>query len=555
LNNIETRDSDDKKSPGFFSGLRACVIEKTAQEKVFILIYLAVLITISLIRVRLLSTPFERDEGEYAYIGQTLLHGGKLFRDAFTMKLPGTSMMYALWMLLFGESVEAIHIGLLITNIISAFLVLRVAKAWGGTSVNGIIASVIFLMLSVSQSALCFAAHATHFVVFFCLFALLIFESALKKDSILLYFIAGIFFGLSLFMKQQGALFLLLPLVLLIKEKRTEKVSWIKAAFSSLPLIIGAFVPIIALSMYLSAIGTFNKFYFWIFQYSSAYGSRVDSIVGSLILLNSLGVLIERTPLFWISCLAGIVYSFTLRKTKYAQRSLLFLGAGVLVVTPGFYFREHYFVALFPALALTGALLFDYMQSRFSANGWGKYGSAVILCLMLLISLAIESPYYFVTSPDKVVEKTYGKLNVFTSSKMIGEYLKKNTLPTDKIQVLGSEPQIYFFSNRRSASGHIYMYGLMENHEYAKTMQRELAQDIITQKPKYLVFSLEKSSWMLTPESNMWLWEWYKNYTSGHYVIDCLGVLDKDTLTNFVWGKDIRNITSPMAFIISKRVN
>ena len=46
--------------------------ERTPQEKVFILIYLIALTIILLIRLRLLSTPFERDEGEYAYIAQTL---------------------------------------------------------------------------------------------------------------------------------------------------------------------------------------------------------------------------------------------------------------------------------------------------------------------------------------------------------------------------------------------------------------------------------------------------------------------------------------------------
>jgi len=533
--------------------LRAYISERTSQEKAFFVIYLAVLAVILFIRLRLLATPFERDEGEYAYIGQTLLHGGSLFKDALTMKLPGTSMMYALWMLLFGESVEAIHLGLLLTNFISAFLILWLVRKWEGSNTQGITASIIFLMLTLSQSALGFAAHATHFVILYCLVALLILERALKKQSPLLYFTAGFFFGLSLFMKQQGAMFLLLPIIFIIKEKRAAKTTMMKAIVEIVLLLVGAILPFGVLSIYLSALGTFDKFYFWIFQYSTAYGGRVDPIIGSLIFLNSLGVLIERTPQFWILSLSGVIYAFSLWKTTYAQRSLLFLLAGLLVISPGFYFREHYFMAVLPALAMTGSLLIDYMQKKFSTEGWGRFGSACIISLLLILSFVVESPYYFGYSPEKVVEKTYGKMNVFTTSKMIGEYIKANTSPSDKIQVLGSEPQIYFFSNRRSASGHIYMYGLMENQEYAREMQQELARDIINEKPKYIIFSLEKSSWMLSPDSDMWLWEWYKKYNAENYDVKCLGVFDKDTLTQYIWGDKILTNNASLAVIISKR--
>ena len=544
---------DEPKMVNLTGRLRRYISERTPQEKAFFVIYLAVLAVILFIRLRLLSTPFERDEGEYAYIGQTLLHGGSLFKDAFTMKLPGTSMMYALWMYLFGESIQAIHLGLLLTNLISAFLLLSLVKKWGGSITNGMTASIIFLMLCLSQSALGFAAHATHFVVMYCLMALLILERALQKHSTPLFFIAGLLFGLSLFMKQQGALFLLLPIIFILKEKRVAKTPRMKVIIQTVVLLAGAILPFVALSVYLSALGAFDKFYFWIFQYSTAYGGRVDPIVGSLIFLNSIGVLIERTPLIWILSLSGLVYAFTLLNTKYAQRSLLFLLAGLLVVSPGFYFREHYFIAIFPALAMTGSLLMDYMQKKFSAKGLGKFGPAFILSLLLLLSFVVESPYYFMYSPEKVVEKTYGKMNVFTTSKMIGEYIKANTSPLDKIQVLGSEPQIYFFSNRRSASGHIYMYGLMENQEYAREMQQELVQDIINEKPKYIVFSLEKSSWMLSPDSDMWLWEWYKKYNAEHYDVTCLGVFDKDTLTQYIWGDKISTNNASLAVIISKR--
>jgi len=38
--------------------------------------------------------------------------------------------------------------------------------------------------------------------------------------------------------------------------------------------------------------------------------------------------------------------------------------------------------------------------------------------------------------------------------------LRAHTAPTERIAVIGSEPQIYFFAQRHAATGYIYMYAL-----------------------------------------------------------------------------------------------
>src|SRR5271157_5438440 len=66
------------------------------------------------IRLRLLGIPLERDEGEFAYMGQLMLQGIPPFLTSYSLKLPGTYSAYALIMLLFGQSVAGIHIGFII---------------------------------------------------------------------------------------------------------------------------------------------------------------------------------------------------------------------------------------------------------------------------------------------------------------------------------------------------------------------------------------------------------------------------------------------------------
>ena len=69
-----------------------------------IALLLVVLTVVTAVRVRLLDMPLERDEGEYAYVGQLMLQGVPPYQEAYTMKWPGTAAMYALFMGLFGET-------------------------------------------------------------------------------------------------------------------------------------------------------------------------------------------------------------------------------------------------------------------------------------------------------------------------------------------------------------------------------------------------------------------------------------------------------------------
>ena len=80
------------------------------------------------VRVRLLDVPLERDEGEYAYMGQLMLQGVPPYTEAYNMKLPGTAMMYALFMALFGQTTSGIHAGLMAVNAASIVLVFLVGR-------------------------------------------------------------------------------------------------------------------------------------------------------------------------------------------------------------------------------------------------------------------------------------------------------------------------------------------------------------------------------------------------------------------------------------------
>src|SRR5579863_4838392 len=87
-----------------------------------------ILTATALLRIHLIDSPLERDEGEYAYAGQLMLQGIPPYRLAVNMKLPGTYAAYALILAAFGQSIAAIHAGLLLANAGSIVLIFLLGR-------------------------------------------------------------------------------------------------------------------------------------------------------------------------------------------------------------------------------------------------------------------------------------------------------------------------------------------------------------------------------------------------------------------------------------------
>jgi hypothetical protein len=140
-------------------------------------------------------------------------------------------------------------------------------------------------------------------------------------------------------------------------------------------------------------------------------------------------------------------------------------------------------------------------------------------------------------SPIEICRRSYG-LNPFAESLQIAQFIKQNSTENDRIAVLGSEPQIYFYSDRRSVTGYIYTYAMTENHEYALEMQQEMIREIETARPKFIIFINVPTSWVFKATSNNMIFDWYRSYYPKYY--DEVGAVDMLSFdkTLFIWGPD-----------------
>jgi hypothetical protein len=492
------------------------------------------------VRIRLLSVPLERDEGEFAYFAQLMLHGVPPYLHAYTLKFPGAPLMYALFMLLFGQSAWGIHFGLLIVSSTTIVMVYLLARRLFGPEA-GFAAATAYAVLSLSQGVYGVFAHATHFVVLFALAGYLLLMRALESGRTVILFCSGLCFGLAILMKQHGIFFALFALLYFLRERRVRLAGgWQRLTRDSLLFVSATVVPFGVCCLVLLMYGTFDKFWFWTFEYAREYMTYEPFHKGVRNFQRLFGRIVQTSLFLWVAAGTGIVLLFADKEAKRGRvfaAGLLFFS--FLAISPGLHFRRHYFIMLLPAIALLTGSAVGSAGNLLAQRNIGRYSWGIPALLFLTVafySVYQEREFFFSMDPDTASRYTYGE-NPFPESVRIAQYIKEHSSANDRIAVLGSEPQIYFYSDRLSATGHIYMYGLMENQKYAPVMQQELIRETEAAKPKYIVFINVYSSWLIRPESPKFLSDWAQRYLVENY--DKTGVVDIfPDRTIYLWDTD-----------------
>jgi Dolichyl-phosphate-mannose-protein mannosyltransferase len=496
-----------------------------------------VLAATALIRLHLRNFPLERDEGEYAYAGQLIVQGIAPYKIADNMKLPGTYAAYAALMAIFGQTPAGIHEGLLLVNALTIWMIfLAGARLFGRLA--GLAAAASYALLALSPSVLGFAAHASHFVVFFAMAGLLVFMRALRTKSSGMLFACGLLFGMAFLMKQPGITFALFAgLYLLIDEIRNRKpgrfLDWLGVARSIALFSAGVLIPFGVTCLLLWRAGAFAEFWFWTVTYARQYVGIVKPSVGLIYFRMALRTVTAASLPLWL--LAGVGLTAFLWNSSIRSHALLvtlFLACSFLAICPGFYFRQHYFVIILPALALLiGAAVGSAAQKI--PPGWLRALPIVIFALICAVVLFRQRTVLFEMDPQTACRHIYG-YNPFPEAIPVADYIRSHSSPNDTVAVIGSEPEIYFYAHRHSATGYIYTYSLMEPQPYASRMQKQMADEIAAASPAFVVFIAVPSSWLVRPNSDRFILDWTKRYVHEHYQL--VGVADILPQTQYRWG-------------------
>ena len=576
--------------------------ETLRRHRAWLLVALAVLFVL-VVRVRLREMPLERDEGEYAYAGQLILHGVPPYKEAYNMKLPGTYAAYAVIMAVFGQSPSGIRLGLALVNAASIILVFRLGRRLLDEAA-GVAAAVAFALLSLSPSVLGLAAHATHFVVLATVGGILVLlracpptlqsplpgvrsqesgisiqQPAPRNNGLLAA--SGLLFGLAFLMKQHGLFFGLFGALYLLWVRVGE---WLAAAGvrtqqpgvrslrerNELALTgpasraglarllrnlgwfaLGWLLPYGLTCVVLWCAGVLPQFVFWTITYAAKYASAVSLVNGPAMLRAALRVVVGPNLVFWVLPWIGALVmwwedrldgassrsqvpgprsevegqeaeacpsSIVNRKSqipgaRFFLTALLFCSFASASV--GLYFREHYFITVLPVLALLTGVAVSRALYLLKHDQTIELFLALPILGMFVIAVGAaligHGPVWLALPRDEALRSIFGS-TLFAQTARAADYLKSHTAKDARVAVLGSEPEIYFLSGRRSASGHIYMYPLMEEHPYALKMQEEMIGEIERNRPEYMIYIDDEFSWLPRRGSERRIFDWWKAY-------------------------------------------
>jgi Dolichyl-phosphate-mannose-protein mannosyltransferase len=529
------REKKDLRTPHAPIGAPSALLEAAAG-----FLILAAILAVVIARIRLLGVPLERDEGEYAYMGQLMLQGIAPYGVAANMKLPGTSGAYALIMAILGQTAVGIHAGLLLVNAASIVLVYLIGKRLFDPdlplrriSPAALAAAGAYAVLSVGMGVLGVWAHATHFVVLPALGAtLLLMRWSVSRHRVTLL-VSGLLCGVAFIMKQPGLLFTFFGLFWVAWSHRTGQKAESKPgggllsailppAGRDLALFSGAVaLPFGVTCLLLWYAGVFERFWFWVVTYGRYYGSMATLSQGVQAFGLFFPKIVGNAWGIWLLAAVGTALQFAEKRASKAFL-LVFLAVSFAAVCPGLYFREHYFVLVLPAIALLAgaAVSRPAKDSKLAATRIGRLlaGNAGLWLIVAALAVAVggQRLFLFESSPIDVSRAAYIG-NPFVEAVEVASYVKAHSSPNSTLAVLGSEPEIYFYASRRSATPYIYVYPLMEMHPLAAQMQEEFISDVERSAPEYVVMVNVAYSWLAQPGSSKRVFVWWTHYQTEHY--------------------------------------
>jgi hypothetical protein len=132
----------------------------------------------------------------------------------------------------------------------------------------------------------------------------------------------------------------------------------------------------------------------------------------------------------------------------------------------------------------------------------------------------------------------------------IGRYIREHSAADARVAVFGSEPQIYFYAHRRSASGFIYMYDLVQLNDYAGKFQRDMITEIEAARPQFLVVVEVYSSWLNRTGADETLDRWSSDYMRRFYDGIGMAYVYPDH-SDYVWGPESAKGRSDTKFVIA----
>ena len=492
----------ERASAGIFDLFRAIAKPST--------VLIAILALTFYLRLLSFGQTIDGDVGNIGYLAWRMSEGEILIDLEGPGKPPLYSMLYAVFIFLFGPSVIGLKMFGTVFVLMAVLAVYWLAnQAYGGKV--GLLAAFLFGVFSSGPKVEGGAVNLETLLHFPYILAIGLFLKASESGRLRWYFLTGLCGALATLVKQVGGVLFFVFLCYGIHERWIKKDSflvkqglypvrkprhlwrgWRKKRSSLIEggvqspalsngvnryilLAGGALVPVIGVLAFYHFHGyTLNQLYHSVFESNLGYiqrGHEYRSLQSSLLQLFYFIMkdILSENGILWVGTMSAAVHlGWRIRRGKgeASDRILLWWAfwSFAIIWTTGTFFW-HYFLQIigpFSVLAAYGIVTSWKLAkslsplSRFVAQG----GWTALLVVMIIIFIKTDYKHFFSYTP---VEQTafqheisngvfdgYGITKVVEQE--IARYIRDHTDPTETIYVWGISPQIHFLAQRKAAT-------------------------------------------------------------------------------------------------------
>ncbi len=423
------------------------------------------------------SAPFERDEGEYAYSAWLMRGDGLPYQDSFLQKPPLIIYTYLLGQVIAPVAVWPPRVLASLFILLTSVLIYLVAKKEWGRRV-GVFSAFLFLPLIGFPPLTPFAANTEKFMILPLMGLVALFVYFKNSKNPWVYLSVGGLATSAIFYKP-----ICLPVILFIicfwlySLYQSENNNKFKAVLRPLALIFSSslmFAGLLLVPFYKVLPDLFQEVFIFNLAYVGAFDNSFYNFV------NYLGKFFHY---WWVLLL--LLSGLFIKLPKNIFYYFFLLGFSLLAIfsTP----IGHYYLMLMPFVALLGGALFGSLVDRLNSKNKNLIMVATFIVVFSLMLFPFRSQLFL--SPTGLSEWVYGTVNPFGEAEEVANHLAKITNPEDFVFVAGSEPQIYYYAQRKSPTRFVITYPLNLQTEYRETYQTELVKDLEKNKPEAIVVS------------------------------------------------------------------
>lgn len=454
----------------------------------------AVILIAIAIRLPVLDLPLERDEGAYATIAQAMLRGAVPYRDLFDHKPPGVFVAYAAAFVTIGSTPFAVRLLGCAAAALTCWGLVILGRRRRAPD-RGVAAAALYGVASALPSYNGGTTNTEMLLAAPLVWGLAAAEGNGRWSAAA----AGLLLGCTLLLKPTAAPIVAFALVY-NGVIRASDIGWKRAAQWLAMAGSGTLLPLLVTVGFFAFVGAWPDFVECVLSYNLRYAASASASAGVESIAAGLYDFITGDPLLWMLVPVGLAIVTFVGPARERAFTWAFVASALLAVGVGFLY-SHYVQTALPALAWTAAAPVSLLR-RFPAMARAGYRVAAISGLVLVpvsTALAVNSAYFFGSSAAQRMRYMYGQ-EPYAEAVDLSRAVGAHSLPGDPVAVIGSEPEIYFLSQRPPASRYLYTYPLAPAFDTDGSARKRFIADLERVSPRVIVTVWSSTSIGLDPD-------------------------------------------------------